>query len=152
MIAAILLKEIRAAGLTLDPAPDGLRVTPKRRLTDDLRQKIRAHKAEILAALQQPANDAHNLDEAQSERAAIREHDAAIHREVAELLARHGDASAGGVDWTVCRLVTDAQASRRWLVVTPLGCTTLDCATPKTRGEIMQSLRYSAALPIGEQP
>ena len=54
MIAAQLLEEIRAAGLTLDPAPDGLRVTPKGRLTDALRQKIRAHKAELLAALSPP--------------------------------------------------------------------------------------------------
>ena len=57
MTAAALLEEIRAAGLTLDPAPDGLRVTPKGRLTDDLRQKIRAHKAELLAALSPPPDD-----------------------------------------------------------------------------------------------
>ncbi|WP_288126683.1 hypothetical protein [Thiomonas sp.] len=79
------------------------------------------------------ANDTHDLD-------------------IAELLARHGDASAGGVDWAPCRLLSDAQASRRWLVVTPLGCTTLTCTSPKTRDEIKQSLRYSTAVPIGDQP
>ena len=57
MIAAALLEEIRAAGLTLDPAPDGLRVTPKGRLTDALRQKIRAHKAELIAALSPTPDD-----------------------------------------------------------------------------------------------
>ncbi len=62
MIAATLLEEIRAAGLTLDPAPDGLRVSPKGRLTDELRQKIRAHKAELLAALSPPPDDRSDLE------------------------------------------------------------------------------------------
>ena len=61
MAASSLLQEIRAAGLTLDPAPDGLRVTPKGRLTDELRQKIRAHKAELLAALSPPPDDLDTL-------------------------------------------------------------------------------------------
>ncbi|MHB1666767.1 MAG: TubC N-terminal docking domain-related protein [Thiomonas sp.] len=152
MNAMTLIRELKAAGLTLDPAPDGLHVTPKTRITPELREHIRAHKAEILAALQQPANDANDLDEAQAERAAIREHDGGINRGIAELLARHGDASAGGVDWTVCRLVADAQASRRWLVVTALGCTTLTSSEPRTRAEIMKAMCYSTALPIGEQP
>ena len=98
------------------------------------------------------ANEPHDLDEAQAERAAIREFDAGIPRDVAELLARHGDASAGGVDWTLHRLVTDVQSSRRWLVVTSLGCTTLTITAPTTRAEVMKSLRYSAALPIGDAP
>ncbi len=62
MITAALLEEIRAAGLTLDPAPDGLRVTPKGRLTDALRQKIRAHKAELMAALSPPPDDRADLE------------------------------------------------------------------------------------------
>ncbi|MDE2267797.1 MAG: hypothetical protein KGL33_02100 [Betaproteobacteria bacterium] len=62
MNAASLLEEIRAAGLTLDPAPDGLRVTPRGRLTDALRQKIRAHKAELLAALSPPPDDRADLE------------------------------------------------------------------------------------------
>lgn len=61
MIAATLLEEIRAAGLTLDPAPEGLRVSPKGRLTDALRQKIRAHKAELLAAISPPPDDRDTL-------------------------------------------------------------------------------------------
>ena len=100
----------------------------------------------------QATNDAHDLDEAQSERAAIREFDAGIPRDVAELLARHGDASAGGVDWTLHRLLADVQTSRRWLVVTPLGCTTLACTASTTRAEVMKSLRYITALPIGDTP
>lgn len=51
MQAAELLQEIRAAGLMLDLAPDGLRVSPKHKLTDTLRQKILAHKPQLLAAL-----------------------------------------------------------------------------------------------------
>lgn len=100
----------------------------------------------------QATNDPHDLDEAQAERAAVQHHDGGIDAALAVLLARHGDASAGGVDWTLHRLVAEAQASRRWLVVTPLGCTTLACSTPKTRAEVMQSMRYSTALPIGGAP
>jgi len=62
MSTAALLEEIRAAGLKLDPAPDGLRISPKGRLTDALRQKIRAHKAELLAALSPPADDRADLE------------------------------------------------------------------------------------------
>ena len=100
----------------------------------------------------QATNDAHDLDEAQSERAAIREFDAGIPRDVAELLERNGDASAAGVYWTLQRLATDVQTSRHWLVVTPLGCTTLTCSAPTTRAEIMKSIRYAEALPIGDAP
>ncbi|NNM64880.1 MAG: hypothetical protein HKL99_09765 [Burkholderiales bacterium] len=100
----------------------------------------------------QATNDAHDLDEVQSERAAIQHFDGGIDAPIAELLARHGDASAGGVGWALTKLVADVQASRHWLVVTPLGCTTLTCTAPTTRTEIMQSLRYSTALPIGDAP
>jgi len=62
MNTATLLEEIRAAGLTLDPAPDGLRVTPKGRLTDELRAKIRAHKAELMAAISPPPDDRSDLE------------------------------------------------------------------------------------------
>ena len=62
MTVAALLKEIRPAGLTLTPAPGGLRVSPKGRLTDELRQKIRAHKAELLAALNPPPDDRSDLE------------------------------------------------------------------------------------------
>jgi len=62
MNTATLLAEIRAAGLTLDPAPDGLRVSPKARLTDELRKKIRAHKADLLAALRSPPDDLAELN------------------------------------------------------------------------------------------
>lgn len=61
MMAAALLEELRAAGLMLDLAPDGLRVSPKERLTDDLRQKIRANKAGLLAALRLPPDDRDTL-------------------------------------------------------------------------------------------
>jgi hypothetical protein len=62
MVTSTLLQEIRAAGLTLCPAPDGLRVSPKERLTDALRQKIRAHKAELLTALGPQPDDRADLD------------------------------------------------------------------------------------------
>ncbi len=110
--------------------------------------ELSPYKAQIIEA----ANEPHDLDGAQSERAAILEFAAGISLDVAELLARHGDASAGGVDWTLHRLVTDVQSSRRWLVVTSLGCTTLTITAPTTRAEVMKSLRYSAALPIGDAP
>lgn len=62
MKASTLLEELRAAGLTLDPAPDGLRVSPKGRLTDELRRKIRAHKAELLVALGPQPDDRADLE------------------------------------------------------------------------------------------
>jgi hypothetical protein len=59
-----LIYELKAAGLELDVAPDGLHVTPRARITPELRERIRAHKTEILAALQQQktADDISHLD------------------------------------------------------------------------------------------
>jgi len=94
MIAATLLEEIRAAGLKLDPAPDGLRVSPKGRLTDELRQKIRAHKAELLAALSPPPDDRSDLAADTASQVATAEvlHLAAHPDRTAFALKNHADA------------------------------------------------------------
>jgi len=94
MIAATLLEEIRAAGLTLDPAPDGLRVSPKGRLTDELRQKIRAHKTELLAALSPPPDDRADLEADTASQVATAEvlHLAAHPDRTAFALKNHADA------------------------------------------------------------
>ncbi|WP_288094191.1 hypothetical protein [Thiomonas sp.] len=94
MTVAALLEEIRAAGLTLDTAPDGLRVSPKGRLTDELRQKIRAHKAELLAALNPPPDDRAVLEADAASRAVAAEVLAlAAHPDRAEFaLKNHADA------------------------------------------------------------
>lgn len=53
MGAPDLLQMLTARGLTLRPRPDGnLEVSPRTALTDELRAQIRAHKGELLAALQ----------------------------------------------------------------------------------------------------
>ncbi len=70
---------LTAKGLTLRPTPDGnLEVWPRRLLTDETRRLIRAHKAELLAALAEPEVFAFNPpgdltsdDEALQERVAI---------------------------------------------------------------------------------
>ncbi len=57
MDAMTLIRELKSAGLALDVAPDGLHVTPKARITPELRERIRAHKAELMAALGPPPDD-----------------------------------------------------------------------------------------------
>lgn len=97
------------------------------------------------------ANDAHDLTEAQSERAAIQHFDGGIDAGLADLLARHGDASAGGVDWARCRIDTEAQSSRRWLVLLRQGgLTILHCSKAATRAELLASLRYGLVIPMNE--
>jgi hypothetical protein len=53
-LAVALLDRARAAGLTLEAAGDKLRVSPGDRLTPELADALRAHKAEVLAALAGP--------------------------------------------------------------------------------------------------
>lgn len=55
--AADILARIRAAGLTVSPDvadPGKVYVAPRERLTDELREMIRAHKRELLAVLREP--------------------------------------------------------------------------------------------------
>lgn len=56
MGAADLLQHLSAAGLSLQADGDRLTVTPRERLTDPLRDAIKAHKAELIAALAAPAS------------------------------------------------------------------------------------------------
>ena len=46
-----LLTELAQAGLTLEADGDRLVVAPRGRLTDEIRATIRAHKADLLAAM-----------------------------------------------------------------------------------------------------
>ena len=50
-----LLQHLRVAGLIVMADGDRLTVTPRARLADDLRDRINAHKAELLVALTAPA-------------------------------------------------------------------------------------------------
>ncbi|MDA8347778.1 MAG: hypothetical protein M0038_03045 [Pseudomonadota bacterium] len=57
--AVEILARIRAAGLTVAPDaadPGKVYVAPRERLTDELREMIRANKAALLAVLSEPAN------------------------------------------------------------------------------------------------
>lgn len=47
-----LLADLRAVGLALTPDGDGLRVSPRSKLTEARRQAILTHKRELLAALE----------------------------------------------------------------------------------------------------
>src|SRR5262245_63434904 len=58
--AVELLEGLRRRGFALAPEGDSLRITPSSRLSPELRQAIRAHRAELLALLRwdQAAADA----------------------------------------------------------------------------------------------
>ncbi len=51
--AADILARVQAAGIRLEPLPDGrIKVAPRSRLTDELRSLIVEHKVELIAALE----------------------------------------------------------------------------------------------------
>ena len=85
MCAADLLKDVRAAGFTLDLADGKLLVAPASMLTDELRTALRANKTEVLALL---AAEHDAEAEAFEERAAIMEFDGGLPRTEAEAAAR----------------------------------------------------------------
>lgn len=86
MGAPDLLQVLRRAGFSLSVSPSGdLAVKPASKLTGDQRAAIKAHKADILQALQSPAPFSNR--EAYEERAAIIEHDGGLPRDQAETLA-----------------------------------------------------------------
>jgi hypothetical protein len=101
-------------------APNNLKLRGPAATVEKWAPLIARHKNDILTRL--AANDARDLGEAQAERAAIREHDGGIDRDVAELLARHGGFS--GVDWPGLSLI-DAQESALWIVQRPDGLLTV---------------------------
>ena len=86
------------------------------------------------------ANDARDLDEAQTERAAIHHFDGGIDAALADLLARHG--GYHGIDWAGLAL-SDATQSGLWIVQRPDGLlTTLATVEP-----ISKPLSYRQAWP-----
>ena len=120
MEALTVIRQARAAGLTLAVAGDGLRVAPRERLTPELRELLSEHKPEVLAVLA-AANEAPNIE---------------------ALLAVHGDGSAGGVDWSAWKLTT-ATSSPAWAVVNPQGLTLLLTVEP-----IPKPRSYALAWPV----
>ena len=89
MSAQPILNELLTNGFTLDIEGEKLKVSPASNLTDELRQKIRAHKSELLQALRSKdeANRVDDYTEIFHERAAIAEYDGGITREQAEDMA-----------------------------------------------------------------
>lgn len=88
----------------------------------------------------EPANDARDLDEAQTERAAIHHFDGGIDAALADLLARHG--GFPGIDWQRLTLI-DATTSALWIVQRPDGLlTSLATVEP-----ISKPQSYAAAWP-----
>ena len=87
MGAPDLLRHLRGAGFTLAVAEGGgIRIAPISKLSDDHRQAIRVHKAELLALLSGEVDDAEH--EAFEERAAVIQFDAGLSRADAETEAR----------------------------------------------------------------
>jgi hypothetical protein len=117
MDAMTVIRQARDAGLRLEPTGDGLGVKPRERLTPELRILLREHKPAILAAL-------------------------AAAPTIDTLLARHGDASAGGVQWSGWA-ITSASESDSWLVLSASGLTLLRTAAP-----VPMPRSYRAAWPL----
>ncbi len=76
MQTGTLLQEIIGAGLDIQAIDGNLHVSPKDRITDEIRASIRTNKTALL-----------DLVEAYEERAAIMEHDGGMSREEAEKAA-----------------------------------------------------------------
>ncbi|KAA0681860.1 hypothetical protein [Roseomonas genomospecies 6] len=104
MVAPTILATIAAAGLTVTADGDRLTVRPKDRITPEVRDLIRARKAELLALLAEPPATA-DADDDWDERAAIAEHDAGLPRSTAETVAdachplQHGAEPANWREW-----------------------------------------------------
>lgn len=102
MAASTILATIAAAGLTVTADGDRLTVRPKDRIAPEVRDLIRARKAELLALLVEHSASA---DDSWDERAAIVEHDAGLPRGTAETVAGachpvpHGAEPAGLREW-----------------------------------------------------
>jgi|GEM_PF-4680134 len=89
MSAQPILNELLSCGFTLFIDGELLKVSPASSLTDELRQKIRAHKAELLEVLHDTQKDTYIEDytELFQERAAIAEYDGGLLRDQAEEMA-----------------------------------------------------------------
>lgn len=104
MTASAILTTIAAAGLTVTADGDRLAVRPRDRITPEVRDLIRARKAELLALLAEPPATA-DTDDNWEERAAIAEHDAGLPRGTAETVAdachpaSHGAEPADWREW-----------------------------------------------------
>ena len=91
MQALQLLEAFTAAGLAVSLTPDyGLKVTPAKALTEDLRASIKTHKAVLVDYLLHSATNVPSQDEQEliEERAAIMEYDGGVERTQAERLAK----------------------------------------------------------------
>jgi hypothetical protein len=108
MNAAHLLADLRAQGFEVTPDGKALIVRPASRLSDTLKEAVRAAKNDLIAYLW-----AEMLREHYQERAGILEHDGGLPRAEAEASAR---ASAGllarnlGLPWAALRLALDDPA------------------------------------------
>lgn len=90
MNAYDLISEVEQAGGQIQAAGSNLELKAPEPLPDTLIEKIRAHKAEILAALQNEADLA--VAEATAERVAILQHDGGLSREGADQAGKLAEA------------------------------------------------------------
>lgn len=109
MHAAEIIKDIQAVGATVQAVGDKLIVRPAGRLPEPLRVLIREYKPEILAALAADpvAEQAADLIEHFTERAAILEYDGGLFRHQAEAEAARMTATLArnrGYAWAALRL------------------------------------------------
>ena len=92
--AETFFRELVARGYSVTAEGDRLLVAPRERITDQLRQRIRASKADLLRLLADPApppltaDEQADITEARLERAAIAEFDGGLPRQEADAQAR----------------------------------------------------------------
>lgn len=89
MVLTSIIERLHAAGLQVEAIDGRLRVTPASRITPEITDTIKRHKAEIVAELSAPTPTFPSEDQFFEERAAIREYDGGLSREDAEILADH---------------------------------------------------------------
>lgn len=106
-------------GLSAEPLPDGkLSISPVMNITPEIRNWIRAHKADVLAELAREADE--DAREYFEERAAIMEHDGGLSRTEAERLAsaRVYEYRLSGISQWLTLLMpidSDMDAAKHWL-------------------------------------
>ena len=87
MTAAVILKAATDAGIVVTTDGDGLMLDAAKEPDPALVERIRSHKAEILALLHEPAWSEEDWRALFDERAGIMEHDGGFSRAEAQMLA-----------------------------------------------------------------
>lgn len=147
MGAAELITGLQADGLRLAVTPDGgIRVEPRAALTDEHRTTIRAHRAAIIAALQQAANDpaaVHCGNWGQSGAATM---SAADEQAILAWLASIGETDPATIGDVIGRCRADADARGYYLMRAAAGSRAIACQAPEAGGAVAATDRIGRVI------